>query len=111
MLDQIDASAEIGTDRWGGYKGLKSEFPKLVRGKSEKKGQNIPQLHRTIMMIKAWLRGVHHSVLLLQSHINEYTSRFKRHKMKEGVFKTLIEKDNGKTSISMQKSYLSLLVL
>lgn len=42
MLDQIDASAEIGTDRWGGYKGLKSEFPKLVRGKSEKKGQNIP---------------------------------------------------------------------
>ena len=39
MLDHIDAGAEVRTDRWGGYKGLESEFPKLVREKLKTKGK------------------------------------------------------------------------
>ncbi|TKT87055.1 transposase, partial [Dyadobacter frigoris] len=79
-------------DGWTGYKGLEKEFPKLLREKSEKKGKNFPQLHRSIMMFKAWLRGVHHSVHYLQSYINEYTYRFNRHKMKEGIFENLMKR-------------------
>lgn len=92
MEDHINADANVRTDGWTGYKGLETEFPKLVKEKSEKKGKNFPQLHRSIMMFKAWLRGVHHSVHYLQSYINEYTYRFNRHKMKEGIFENLMRR-------------------
>lgn len=90
MTDYINEDAKVRTDGWTGYKGLELDFPQIVREKSEKKGKNFPQLHRSIMMFKAWLRGVHHSVRYLQSYINEYTYRFNRHKMKEGIFENLI---------------------
>ena len=90
MKDQIESDAEIKTDKWSGYKGLEKEFPNLKQEKSEKKGKNFPGLHRNIMMFKAWLRGVHHSVKNLQSYIDEYTYRFNRHNMKEGIFENLM---------------------
>lgn len=92
MQQHIDATAQVRTDGWTGYKGLEKEFPQLVREKSEKKGKNFPQLHRSIMMFKAWLRGVHHSVNHLQAYINEYTYRFNRHQMKEGIFENLMKR-------------------
>jgi len=92
MAEHIHQDADVRTDGWTGYKGLESQFPKLVREKSEKKGKNFPQLHRSIMMFKAWLKGVHHSVRYLQSYINEYTYRFNRHKMKEGIFENLMSR-------------------
>ena len=90
MKDHIRPEADVRTDQWAGYKGLEEEFPNIVREKSEKKGKNFPDLHRCIMMFKAWLRGVHHSVEYLQAYIDEYTYRFNRHKMKEGIFENLI---------------------
>lgn len=90
MLSDISPQAQVRTDGWAGYKGMEETFPKLVREKSEKKGKNFPQLHRSIMMFKDWLRGVHHSVTNLQANINEYTYRFNRHKMKEGIFENLL---------------------
>lgn len=90
MKDHIKPEANVRTDKWAGYKGLEKEFPNIVREKSEKKGKNFAGLHRCIMMFKAWLRGVHHSVKHLQSYINEYTYRFNRHKMKEGIFENLM---------------------
>ena len=92
MAAHIHKQADVRTDGWSGYKGLEFKFAKLTREKSEKKGKNFPQLHRSIMMFKAWLRGVHHSVRYLQSYINEYTYRFNRHKMKEGIFENLINR-------------------
>ena len=92
MHEHIHKGAQVRTDGWAGYKGLETEFPKILREKSEKKGKNFPQLHRSIMMFKAWLRGVHHSVHHLQSYINEYTYRFNRHKMKEGIFENLMKR-------------------
>ena len=44
------------------------------------------------MMFKAWLRGIHHSVLHLQPYIDGYTYRFYRHKMKEGNFEYPIQR-------------------
>ena len=92
MAEHIAKEAQVRTDKWTGYKGLESEFPKLVREKSEKKGKNFPQLHRSMMMFKAWLRGVHHSVHYLQAYIDEYTYRFNCHKMKEGIFENLMKR-------------------
>jgi hypothetical protein len=90
MKGHIKPEANVRTDQWAGYKGLEQEFPNIVREKSEKKGKNFADLHRCIMMFKAWLRGVHHSVKHLQAYIDEYTYRFNRHKMKEGIFENLM---------------------
>ncbi len=92
MKDHIDKDAEVKTDGWSGYKGMEAHFPKLVREKSGKKGENFKQMHRVIMMFKAWLRGTHHSVMNLQPYINEYTYRYNRHKMKEGIFENLMKR-------------------
>lgn len=92
MQQHVDPNAEVRTDKWSGYQGLESEFPNLKREKSEKKGRNFPQLHRNIMMLKAWLRGIHHSVRHWQAYIDEYTYRYNRHKMKEGIFENLINR-------------------
>ena len=49
-------------------------------------------MHRAIMMLKAWLRGTHHSVTDLQEYLNEYTYRFNRSNMKQGIFQNLIDR-------------------
>ncbi len=73
MKDHIDKDAEIKTDCWAGYTGREAYFQRLVCEKSGKKGENFKQMHRVIMMIKAWLRVTHHSVRNLQPYINENT--------------------------------------
>lgn len=92
MKDHISPSAQVRTDKWSGYKGMEAYFPKLKQEKSHKKGKNFNQMHRAIMMFKAWLRGMHHSVDNLQAYINEYTYRFNRHFMKEGIFDNLMKR-------------------
>ncbi|MFC3559824.1 IS1595 family transposase [Pedobacter jamesrossensis] len=92
MQHHIKKEAIVRTDKWAGYKGMEKEFPNIIREKSEKKGKNFVELHRCIMMFKAWLRGAHHSVKYLQSYINEYTYRYNRHKMKEGIFENLMNR-------------------
>lgn len=90
MKDHIDPNAQLRTDKWAGYRGLEKYFKNLKQEKSEKKGKNFTEMHRTIMMFKAWLRGMHHSVRNLQAYINEYTYRFNRHLMKDGIFENLM---------------------
>lgn len=92
MVDHIQSDAKVKTDKWTGYKGLNEVFVNLRQEKSEKKGRNFPQLHRGIMMFKAWLRGTHHSVSHLQAYIDEYTYRFNRHYMKEAIFDNLMNR-------------------
>lgn len=92
MRSTIDASANIKTDEWLGYKPLKKEFKNLVQVPSGKKGGNFPELHRAIMGFKSWLRGMHHSVEHLQAYIDEYSYRFNRNFMKTGVFENLLKR-------------------
>ncbi|MDB5262728.1 MAG: hypothetical protein JWQ14_2009 [Adhaeribacter sp.] len=73
MAAHIHKEAWACTDGWTGYKGLVARYPQLTREKSEEKGKNFSQLHRNIMMFKAWLRGVHHSVRYLQSALTTST--------------------------------------
>lgn len=82
----IDNNADIKTNKWRGYQPLKSQFPNLKQVKSGKKRNNFPELHRTIMNFKGWLRGMHHHVNHLQAYIDEYCYRFNRSFMTDGNF-------------------------
>ena len=92
MRDTINLSANIKTDEWAGYKPLSKDFINLVQVPSGKKVGNFPDLHRTIMGFKGWLRGIHHRVEHLQSYIDEYCYRFNRSNMQEGIFDNLLRR-------------------
>jgi len=89
MQTNIDKNSTIKTDGWASYTALTKQFPNIVQEKSEN-GENFPQLHRCIMMLKAWLRGTHHSVQYLQEYLDEYSYRFNRHFMKKEIFENLV---------------------
>jgi len=91
MKDHISPNAQLKTDGWSAYKGIKNEFP-LHTSQLSGKGKNFIQLHRCIMMLKAWIRGVHHSVNDLQPYLNEYCHRYNRHLMKKGIFENLMQR-------------------
>jgi predicted RNA-binding Zn-ribbon protein involved in translation (DUF1610 family) len=90
MRAKISPIAEIRTDKWLGYKPLKVEFENLTQLSSGEKGGNFPEIHRSIMLFKAWLRCIHLRVNYLQAYIDEYTYRFNRHFMNARIFDNLI---------------------
>lgn len=92
MRDHISTKANVTTDKWTGYQPLKKDFKNLVQIYSGDKGGNFPELHRVIMNLKGWLRGVHHHVWDLQDYLDEYCYRFNRSFMKETIFKNLINR-------------------
>lgn len=90
MGDHIGRDAKVTTDQWTGYAPLEKRYGNMKRIPSGKKGRNFPDLHRVIMMLKAWLRGMHHHVHHLQDYLDEYCYRFNRSFMKEGIFDNLM---------------------
>jgi len=90
MKDHIAVDANVTTDQWTGYGPLAKVFENLVQIPSGKKGGNFPELHRAIMNLKGWLRGMHHHVWDLQTYLDEYCYRFNRSFMKEGIFENLM---------------------
>lgn len=92
MKQNISLDAHVKTDLWNGYVPLKKDFKNLEQVPSGKKGNNFPEIHRTIMSFKGWLRGIHHRVEHLQAYIDEYCYRFNRSNMKEGLFENLMNR-------------------
>lgn len=92
LKNTVDASAQLRTDGWTGYKPLKQHFPNMIQESSGKKGNNFNTLHRVIMGFKAWLRGIHAHAELLQGYLDEYCYRFNRSFMKENIFDNLMER-------------------
>ena len=88
MKDHISRNAKVKTDKWSAYKSIESDFPLHVSELSDN-GENFKQLHRCIMMLKAWIRGTHHSVKDLQPYLDEYCYRYNRHLMTKGIFENL----------------------
>ncbi|MCS6824786.1 MAG: IS1595 family transposase, partial [Cytophagaceae bacterium] len=58
----------------------------------ERKARNFEAIHRVIMGLKGWLRGIHGHAELVQHYLDEYCYRYKRHLMKEGIFENLMRK-------------------
>jgi len=86
----IDKEASITTDGWRGYTPLKKDYS-LEQIKSNN-GENFKVLHRFIMGLKSWLRGIHHHVDHIQAYLNEYTYRFNRHFMNGSIFENLVSR-------------------
>jgi hypothetical protein len=92
MRSKIKPQAKIKTDKWQGYNPLKRDFENLLQVSSGTKGGNFPEIHRAIILLKAWLQGIHHRVTGLQAYIDEYTCRFNRNSMKASIFYNLISR-------------------
>ena len=92
MQETIDTKANVRTDGWTGYTPLKSKFENLKQEKVAPKAKNFKEMHRIIMGFKGWLRGVHHHARHLQAYVDEYSFRFNRSFMKEGVFQNLLDR-------------------
>lgn len=92
MQETIDTTANVRTDGWAGYTPLKARFKNLEQEKVAPKAKNFKEMHRIIMGFKGWLRGVHHHARHLQAYVDEYSFRFNRSFMKEGVFQNLLDR-------------------
>lgn len=86
----IDRTASIRTDGWKGYVPLKKAYGNMTAEPSGGKGKSFPLMHRQIMMIKGWLRGIHHQCKHLQAYLNEFNYRFNRLKHPNTIFHKLI---------------------
>lgn len=84
----VHRSAEVRTDKWRGYRPLKGEFQNLKQEKSEPE-RNFRLYHRQVMMLKAWLRGIHHSVRQLQPYLDEFVFQFNQ-RNDESIFDELL---------------------
>ncbi|MCG8340331.1 MAG: IS1595 family transposase [Cytophagales bacterium] len=87
----IAAQACIKTAGWPGYSPLKASYP-FSKQYPSKKGKSLQLTPRYILMFKAWLRGIHHSVKHLQVYLCEYNYRFNMIKQKKVIFHDLITK-------------------
>ncbi len=94
----ISKEAKIRTDQWRGYKPLKNEYKEMKQEKSNPK-QNFKLFHRQVMMIKGWLRGIHHSVKNLQPYLDEFCYRFNRIKSFDSIFHNITDRMMNHTPI------------
>ncbi|WP_430908267.1 IS1595 family transposase [Maribacter sp. 2-571] len=88
----IATGAKVTTDQWTGYGPLAKTFENLAGIPSGRKRSNFPELHRAVMNLKGWLRGIHHHIGYLQDDLDEYCYRFNRSFMKEGMFDNLVKR-------------------
>lgn len=89
--DHIDKKASVVTDGWRTYKAIGKTYTNLKQTKSNN-GKNFDALHRVIMTLKAWLRGIHGSVRDLQPYLDEYMYKFNRHDKGSHIFNLLLKR-------------------
>lgn len=87
----VSKEAAVRTDKWRGYRPLKTEYKQLYQQQSDPK-QNFRLFHRQVMMFKGWLRGIHHSVRNLQPYLDEFCYRFNRSSSIERIFHNITQR-------------------
>lgn len=89
--DKIDKRAAITTDKWSSYEPISKQF-KINRIKSEG-GVNFKELNTLTMLIKGWLRGIHHHVSknCMQNYLDEFFFKFNRKAFMKISFGKLLE--------------------
>ena len=84
----VSKEAKVRTDKWRGYRPLKNEYKELKQEQSNPK-QNFKLFHRQVMMLKGWLREIHHGVKNLQPYLDEFCYRFNRANSVDRIFHCL----------------------
>lgn len=92
VREKVSPTASLRTDAWPAYNCLKHDFQNFRQVLSGEKGKNFNTIHRVIMGFKAWLRGIHSHADHLQAYLDEYTYRYNRSFMKEGIFDNLLNR-------------------
>ena len=89
----IGKACEIKTDEWKGYLPISDKGWKIEQEQS-KGGENFELIHRFIMGLKTWIRGIYHHISLkcVQGYLDEYCYRFNRNCFKENAFHRLIQR-------------------
>ncbi len=100
----VGAEAEVKTDEWTGYKPLSEKGWNIIQEKS-KGGENFELLHRFIMGLKSWIRGIYHHISAkhMQGYLDEYCYRFNRHCFKENAFHKLTMRMLASTHITYRQ--------
>jgi len=88
--DHIGSDAKVKTDKWKGYIPIMKDWD--IEMEKSKGGQNFELMHRFIMGLKSWIRGIFHKLSPehLQKYLNEYCYRFNRSLFRETIFDKLI---------------------
>lgn len=90
MKDQIGPETRGMSDQWTSYGPLEKDFHNPVGIPSCKKRDGFPALHRVVMNLKGWLRGMHHHMVEYpQDYLDKYGYIFNYSPMKEGYSITL----------------------
>lgn len=94
--------ARVTTDQWPGYTPLQQEWQ--VSQKPSKGGENFELMHRFIMGLKGWLRGIYHHVSekYLQYYLDEYCYRFNRSIHKKTAFNNLMKRCLNTNAVTYQ---------
>lgn len=89
--EMVEKGSQITTDDYPSWVALKKEMPNLATRKSQK-GKSFKELHQQIMLVKIWLRGIHHkcSPAYLQDYLNEYAFRFNNRNCRRWIFQRLL---------------------
>ncbi len=89
--EMVEKGTQITTDDYPSWAALKKEMPNLTTKKSQK-GKGFKELHQQMMLVKIWLRGIHHkcSPAYLQDYLYKYVFRFNHRKCRRWIFQRLL---------------------
>jgi len=89
--EKIEKGTKIKTDKWTSYQPISKLFD-IEQIKSEG-GVNFKELNTLTMLIKGWLRGIHHHVSKdhMQKYMDEFFFKFNRKAHPKVSFNKLIE--------------------
>lgn len=89
--EKVDTKADVTTDKWSSYEPISKQY-KINRIKSEG-GVNFKELNTLTMLIKGWLRGIHHHVSkeCMQNYLDEFFFKFNRKAFMKISFGRLLE--------------------
>lgn len=91
FIEKIETVAKIKTDKWTSYQPISKIFD-IEQIKSEG-GVNFKELNTLTMLIKGWLRGIHHHVSKdqMQKYLDEFFFKFNRKAHPKVSFNKLLE--------------------
>jgi len=92
LENKIEKESEILTKKWPVYENISRDYPNMVCGKSKRGKKTFTLKDRVIMGLRAWIRGTHHHITLVQSYLHEYCYRFNRHIQRTGIFEEMVER-------------------